>query len=149
MGSALNVDNRGRGNRKDDRSLNQSRSKSKHRGKSRSHSEEAVCWNCQKVRHFKKDCRIPKKEENNFANIITVETVDDALLLAVHTQVNDWVLDSEASFHTTSLSSHQEIMTNYVANDCGKVYFANGKYLNIVGLGDLRIKQSNGSVWIL
>ena len=37
-GSALNVENRGRGNRKDDRSSNRGRSKSRHRGKSRLHS---------------------------------------------------------------------------------------------------------------
>ena len=40
-------------------------------------------------------------------------------------------------------------MTNYVASDFGKVYLTNGESLNIVGLGDVRIKQPNGSVWIL
>ena len=42
-GSALNVENRGRGNRKDDRSSNRGRSKSRHRGKSRPHSGQAIC----------------------------------------------------------------------------------------------------------
>ena len=64
-------------------------------------------------------------------------------MLLVHIQADDWVLDFGVSFHTTS---HQEIMTNYVASDFGKVYLANGKSLNIVGLGDIRIKQPNGSV---
>ena len=36
--SALNVENQGRGNRKDDRSSNRDRSKSRHRGKNRLHS---------------------------------------------------------------------------------------------------------------
>ena len=36
--SALNVDNRGIGNRRDDSSLNQGKFKSRHRGKSRLHS---------------------------------------------------------------------------------------------------------------
>ena len=40
-------------------------------------------------------------------------------------------------------------MTNYVASDFDKVYSANGKSLNIVSFGDVRIKQSNCSVWIL
>ena len=40
-------------------------------------------------------------------------------------------------------------MINYVANDFGKVYLANGESLNIVGLGDVRIKQPNSFVWIL
>ena len=100
-GSALNVENRGRGNKKANRSSNRGRSKSRHRGKSRLHSGQAVCWNCQKPEHFKKDCRNPKKEENNFANIVAVEIVEDVLVLAVYTEVDDWVLDSEASFHTT------------------------------------------------
>ena len=34
---------------------------------------------------------------------------DDALLFTDHNIVDDWVLDSSASFHTIS---HQEIMTN-------------------------------------
>ena len=61
-GSALNVENWGRGNRNDDRSSNRGRSKSRHKGKSRLHSGQAVCWNYQKSEHFKKDCRNPKKE---------------------------------------------------------------------------------------
>ena len=36
-----------------------------------------------------------------------------------------------------------------MASDFGKVYLANGESLNILGLGDVRIKQPNGSVWIL
>ena len=40
-------------------------------------------------------------------------------------------------------------MTNYVASDFDKVYLVNGESLNIVGLGDVRIKQPNDSVWIL
>ena len=40
-------------------------------------------------------------------------------------------------------------MTNYVGSDLSKIYLANGKSLNIVGLRDVRIKQSNCSVWIL
>ena len=36
-----------------------------------------------------------------------------------------------------------------MASDFAKVYLANGESLNIVGLGDVKIKQPNGSVWIL
>ena len=88
-GFALNVENRGRGNRKDDRSSNRAKSKSRHKGKSRPHSGQAVCWNCQKSGHFKKDCKNPKRKENNSANTVAVETVEDALVLAVHTQTDD------------------------------------------------------------
>ena len=44
--STLNVDNRGRGNRRDNKGLNKSRSKSKNKGKSKLYLKQAVCWNC-------------------------------------------------------------------------------------------------------
>ena len=59
------------------------------------------------------------------------------LLLTVHIIVDDWMLDLGALFHTTS---HQEIMTNYVTNDFGKVYLANGQSQDVVGIRDVCIK---------
>ena len=81
-----------------------------------------MCWNCQKPKHFKKDWRNPNKEKNNFANTI-IEVVNNALLLAIHITVDDWMLESGALFYT---ALHKEIMTNYVANDFDKVYLADG-----------------------
>ena len=60
--------------------------------------------------------------------------------------LDDWVLDSEASFHTTP---HLEIIQNYAAGDFGKVYLADGSALDVVGLGDVRILLPNGFVWLL
>ena len=98
------------------------RSKFRNKGKSKSYLRQTVCSNCQKPRHFKKDCRNPKAKGNNSANVV-IEDVDDVLLLANHITVDDWVLDSGASFHTTS---HKEIMTNYVDNDFDNFYLADG-----------------------
>ena len=95
-----------------------------------------------KPRHFKKDCRNPKAERNNSANVVTKD-VDDVLLLINHITVDDWMLDSSASFHTTS---HKEIMTNYVDNDFSKVYLTDGQSTDVMDIGDVSIKQSNGSV---
>ena len=53
------------------------------------------------------------------------------------------MLDSSVSFHITS---HKEIMTNYVANDFSKVYLADRQSLDTVGIRDVCIKQQNGSV---
>ena len=145
LGSALNVDYREKGNNRDYKSSNKGRLKSKNRGKNRSYSGLNVCWNFQKPGHFKKYCRNPKAEENNSANVVTKD-VDDVLLLANHITVDDWVLDSGSSFHTTS---HKEIITNYVDNDFGKVYLANGQSLDVMGIRDVSIKQPNGSVWKL
>ena len=59
------------------------------------------CWNCRKIGHFRRQCKSPKnKNEDDSTNVVTDE-VQDALLLAVDSPLDDWVLDSRASFHTT------------------------------------------------
>ena len=86
-----------------------------------------------------------KKNGDDSANVVT-EEIQDALLLAVDSPLDDWVLDSEASFHTTP---HREIIQNYITGDFGKVYLADGSALDVVGMGDVRILLPNGSVWLL
>ena len=49
---------------------------------------------------------LKKKNEDDSANAV-IEKVQDALLLAVDSSLNDWFLDSRVSFHTTP---HQEII---------------------------------------
>ena len=96
--------------------------------------------------HVRRQCKNPKKKnEYDFANVVT-EEVQDALLLAVDSPLDDWILDSRASFHTTP---HREIIQNYVVGDFGKVYLADGSALNVVDMGDVRILLPNGSVWLL
>ncbi|RVX15044.1 Retrovirus-related Pol polyprotein from transposon TNT 1-94 [Vitis vinifera] len=73
-GSALNLETRGRGN---NRNSNQGRSNSRNSNRNRSKSrsgQQVQCWNCGKT-----------------------EEVQDALLLAVDSPLDDWVLDSGAS----------------------------------------------------
>uniref|UniRef100_A0A7N2RFG7 Integrase catalytic domain-containing protein n=1 Tax=Quercus lobata TaxID=97700 RepID=A0A7N2RFG7_QUELO len=96
--------------------------------------------------HFRNQCKSPKKKnEDDSANAVT-EEVQDALLLAVDSPLDNWVLDLGASFHNTP---HREIIQNYVAGDFGKVYLADGSALDVVGMGDVRILLPNGSVWLL
>ncbi|XP_068653869.1 uncharacterized protein [Aristolochia californica] len=101
--------------------------------------------NSNRAGHIKRNCRNPKKTENDSANVVT-EEVHDALLLVVHCPVDDWILDSRASFHTSYL---REIMQNYVAGDFGKVYLADGEALNVVGMGDIDIAFPNKNKWTL
>ncbi|RVW20652.1 Retrovirus-related Pol polyprotein from transposon TNT 1-94 [Vitis vinifera] len=140
------LETRGRGN---NRNSNQGRSNSRNSNRNRSKSrsgQQVQCWNCGKTGHFKRQCKSPKKKnEDDSANAVT-EEVQDALLLAVDSPLDDWVLDSGASFHTTP---HREIIQNYVAGDFGKMYLADGSALDVVGLGDVRISLPNGSVWLL
>ena len=108
--------------------------------------QQVQCWNCGKTGHFRNQCKSPKKKNgDNSANAVT-EEVQDALLLAVDSPLDDWVLDSGVLFHTTP---HREIIQNYVAGDFGKVYSADGSALDVVGMGDVRILLPNGSVWLL
>ena len=87
--SALNLETRGRDN---DRHSNRGRSKSKNsnwnRSKSRS-GQQVQCWNCGKKGHFRNQYKSPKKKNgDDSANTVT-EEIQDALLLAVDSPLND------------------------------------------------------------
>ena len=98
--SDLNLKTRGRGQ---DKNYGQGRLKSR-KGRSKSiFGQQPKCWNCSKTGHYKKNCREPRKEnENEFANTVT-EEVHDALLLYVDSPLDSWVLDSIVSFHMTMI----------------------------------------------
>ena len=96
--------------------------------------------------HFMRQCKsLKKKNEDDSANAVT-EEVHDALLLAVNSPLDEWILDSGVSFYTTP---HREIIQNYVVGDFGKVYLADSSALDVVGMGDVQILFPNGSVWLL
>ena len=87
--SALNFKTRGRGN---DRNSNWGRSKSRNSNQNRSKSrsgQQVQCWNCGKTGHFRNQCKIPKKKNgDDSANAVT-EEIQDALLLAVDSPLDD------------------------------------------------------------
>ena len=83
---------------------------------------------------MKKNCRASKKNEyknNDVVDVITNE-VRDALILSVDDSCDSWVLDSGASFHTTSQC---DVLENYVAGNHGKDYLADGEPLKSLGWG--------------
>ena len=100
-GSTLNLETRGRGN---DRNSNRDKSKSRYSNQNRSESrfgQQVQCWNCGKTSQFERHYKSSKKKnDDDFANAVTDE-VQDTLLLAVDSPLDDWILDSGASFHTT------------------------------------------------
>ena len=145
-GSTLNLETNGRGN---DRNSNRGRSKSKNSNRNRSKSrsgQQVQCWNYGKIGHFRNQCKSPKKKNEDDSTNAVTEEVQDALLLAVNSLLDDWVLNSGVSFHTTP---HREIIQNYAAGDFGKVYLTDGSALDVVGMGDVQILLPNGSVWLL
>ena len=99
--STLNLETRGRGN---DRNSNRGRSKSRNSNRNRSKSrlgQQVQYWNCGKTGHFRNQYKSPKKKNGDESANAVTEEIQDALLLAVDSPLNDWVLDSRASFHTT------------------------------------------------
>ena len=146
FGFVLNLETKSRGN---DRNSNWDRSKSRNCNQNRSKSrsgQQVQCWNCGKMSHFRRQCKSPKKKnEDDSANVVT-EEVQDALLLTVDSPFDDCILDSGALFHSTP---HQEIIQKYVVGDFGKVYLADGTTLNVVDMGNVRILLPNRSIWLL
>ena len=65
------------------------------------------------------------------------------MILIVDDSYDSWVLDSSVSFHTTTQC---DLLENYVAGNHGKVYLANGEPLDVIRIGDVRLKMLNGSV---
>lgn len=126
---------------------NNGRSKSRGRGGSRAKGA-LKCWNCGKMGHMRRDCKMPKKAKKGKeeSNSVRQPEKGDALVLCVDSPIESWVLDSGAPFHSTSC---KELISNFVAGEYGKVYLADGKPLKIRGKGDVHIKSDNGYKWIL
>ena len=86
---ALNLKTRGKGN---DRNSNRDRLKSRNSNQNGSKSksgQQVQCWNCRKTCHFRRQCKSPKKKnEDDSANAVTKE-VQDALLLVVDSPLDD------------------------------------------------------------
>lgn len=75
---------------------------------------------------------------------MVTKEVQDALLLSIDSPLDSWVLDLGASFHTIVI---REILEKYVAGDLGKVYLVDESALEIVGMGDVRIRVQSDLVW--
>lgn len=140
----LNVKNRRRSNIKST-NKHKERLKSKNgRGQSR-FGRTMECWNCGKQGHIQNYCRASKKPneiKRSRANA-AITNIPNALLLLVDNPMDFWLLDLEASFYTIA---HRDVMKNYITRNYKKVYLANGKQLDIVGIGDVNMKMLNGHV---
>ena len=64
------------------------------------------------------------------AAIAVVEDIQDALILSVDSPIESWIMDSGASFHSTSC---RECMDNYTFGMFRKVHLADDETLDVVG----------------
>ncbi|CAA0830164.1 cysteine-rich RLK (RECEPTOR-like protein kinase) 8 [Striga hermonthica] len=71
-----------------------------------------VCWNSEKPGHMKSECRAPRKDKEGRTTNVATEDTADALLLSVRSSLDDWIVDSGASFHSCS---SRDIMKPYTA----------------------------------
>ncbi|GAA0170631.1 hypothetical protein LIER_24854 [Lithospermum erythrorhizon] len=106
----------------------------------KSNSDTLVCWGCGKMGDMEKHCKA--KGETR----VEVSIYSDILVLDVNVYVDSWVVDSETYFHTTH---DRNIMENYIASNFGTVHFTDSEQLNVVGIGDVNLRLSNGSTWKL
>ena len=98
-----------------------------------------------KIGHIKKHRKEPKKKKENKSDALNAvtEEIHDVLLLLV-----DNVID--LGFGIKDVFPHnctQEIMKNYVFKNYRNVYLVDGKALDIMGVEDICLTMSNGSVW--
>jgi hypothetical protein len=148
LGNALNMENKGR---QKDRGKGSGNRVNSRKGRSKSILKKIECWNCGKKGHLKKDCRAPKKqrdghEEKNQESNVTCDVLQYALILSVDNISKSWVVDSRASFHATP---HRKHFLDYVQGDFGQVHLGDDAPCKIVGMGEVKIKKSNGNQWLL
>ena len=94
--------------------------------------------------HFRTNCTKQKKKQNqkfgdDNDSVKSAEDIGDALILSVNSPVESWILDSDASFHS---SPSKELFQNFK-------YLADNKALEIEGKGDVCIKTASGNQWTL
>ncbi|GKC16338.1 putative RNA-directed DNA polymerase, partial [Tanacetum coccineum] len=142
--SGLTGKDKGRG-RKQDRGQkhNRSRSKSKKRGQSKNR-QDITSWNCNQKVHFRNQCSKPVTSRDKEVNMAARE-YDDALVCCVKNTIDDRIIDSGASFHTTYC---KEELERFKLRS-GKVHLVDDKTLDIAGVGDVVLKTSFGTSWTL
>ena len=97
-------------------------------------------WNCKEVWHFMNQCLNDKQ-----VNIAEDFADEDLLVCCADSNVDSWVMDSGASFHSTQSS---EALQNLVIGDFEKVRLAYNKTLDVTGMGDIVLKTLVG-FWTL
>nr|GEY02780.1 retrovirus-related Pol polyprotein from transposon TNT 1-94 [Tanacetum cinerariifolium] len=121
------------------RKSNRGRSGSRKKSPSEN-TRNITCWNYGQNRHIKSQCEAAKVAVNVF-----VDVSDDALLCCVEEYCESWVIDLGASFHAIPCMGMIKNF-NWLFE---KVRLADMKVLDVAGIGDVVLKISFGTEWIM
>ncbi|RVW62457.1 Retrovirus-related Pol polyprotein from transposon TNT 1-94 [Vitis vinifera] len=138
--------------------------KNRDRSKSKTNKFANVeCHYCHLKGHIKKYCRQlkrdikqgkvkEKKNDNGGEDDQVATTTSDFLIVYDSDVVNfacqetSWVIDSGASIHATP---RKDFFTSYTSGDFGSVRMGNDGSAKAIGMGDLRLETSNGTMLTL
>lgn len=145
--------------RQEGSSNNNQRNKGKGRSRSKSRDGKRVCWICGKEGHFKKQCfkwleRNKDKgsgssSDKGEASIAKAE-YDPAMVLMAEEEnlfvsgntADEWVLDTGCSFHMTP---RRDWFSDFREVKYGYVKMGNDSLSQVKGIGNIRIKNSDGT----
>lgn len=148
---------RGRGERRE-RSSKQNKARSKSKGKK-------VCWNCGEEGHFKNSCPGKNKQSNKNkdqastsrnqgeAALVQRNQIDAAGLYVTEALYSKdisledvWIMDTGCSYHMSHKREWFETLSEDVG---GSVRMGNKTTSKVQGIGDIRIRNEDGSTVVL
>ena len=77
---------------------------------------------------------------------VTSDVLQYALILSLENSIDEWVVDSRASFHATP---DKKKFHDYVQGYNGQVRLGDDKPCKIIAMDIVFIKQQNGNQWVL
>ena len=154
----LYVESRGRSSKRNDRGNGNSQSgrgRSKSRGQ-RSQSKprankdgKTACFICKKEGHWKRECpqrQNKSQDSNDSANTVSERRQPLVLTVSTLDSKQEWVLDFGCSFHITP---QRDVLYNYKDVNGGKVLMANNTQCDVKGIGNIKIRNTDGVEVIL
>ncbi|KAI5445068.1 hypothetical protein KIW84_013357 [Lathyrus oleraceus] len=104
------------------------------------------CYNCDKVGHLAKDCRIEKKVEETTNLTLEAEANEGFLLMAqneINSNDNVWYLNSGASNH---MCGHKHLFKEMRKIEDGNVSFGDASKVKVEGKGTICYLQKDGLI---